>query len=577
MKIRKILFALTCFFATSFALNAQTARVQVIHNSADAAAATVDIWLTTGMGSVLLVDDFMFRTATPWVDAPAGVPISIGVAPGSSTSVADTIANFDLTLTASEKYVVVANGIVSATGYSPAAPFGLDIYAMGRESATTMTNTDVLVLHGSTDAPAVDVVEVGAGAGNLVDGATYQDFAGYLELPTADYSLQIRADYNNTTVAQFGAPLSTLSLDGEAITVLASGFLDPSANSNGPAFGLYVALAAGGALVPLPSEPISTARVQVIHNSADAAASTVDVWLNDALLLDDFNFRTASPFVDAPAGTAFDISIQPANSTDTVAAIAKFTYTLTGGEKYIIVANGIVSATGYSPATPFDLYVFPGAREKSVTAGNVDALVFHGSTDAPIVNVDETSIPAGTLVLGAEYGDFAGYLDLATMDYSLAVIDSASGNTAASFQAPLMTLNLADEALTILASGFLDPTANSNGPGFGLWVALAAGGALVELPVLTSVVAPIENGDFGLFPNPASSNLAVRFNVEKPADMTLTIRDLTGRVLVNRELGRTSTGEHTIDLNVDQIPAGTYLMVLKSNEQRITKKVQVIR
>ncbi|MDA3943423.1 MAG: hypothetical protein PF694_07775, partial [Bacteroidetes bacterium] len=41
----------------------------------------------------------------------------------------------------------------------------------------------------------------------------------------------------------------------------------------------------------------SQARVQVIHNSADAAAEVVDVWLNDELLLDNFAFRTASPFI----------------------------------------------------------------------------------------------------------------------------------------------------------------------------------------------------------------------------------------------------------------------------------------
>jgi hypothetical protein len=39
-----------------------------------------------------------------------------------------------------------------------------------------------------------------------------------------------------------------------------------------------------------------TARVQVIHNSADTAAATVDVWLDNTLTLDDFNFREATPF-----------------------------------------------------------------------------------------------------------------------------------------------------------------------------------------------------------------------------------------------------------------------------------------
>jgi hypothetical protein len=36
-------------------------------------------------------------------------------------------------------------------------------------------------------------------------------------------------------------------------------------------------------LVTFASPVFSQARLQVIHNSADAAAETVDVWLNDSL------------------------------------------------------------------------------------------------------------------------------------------------------------------------------------------------------------------------------------------------------------------------------------------------------
>lgn len=228
--------------------SAQTARLQVIHNSADAAASMVDIYLD----ATLLLDDFKFRTATPFIDAPAGTEFVIGVAPPNSMSVADTIVGFKVTLMANETYVVVADGIVSPTGYSPSPAFNLEVYAMGREMATTMGNTDVLVHHGSTDAPTVDVVEVGVGAGTIVDDLAYTDFDGYLELGTMDYVLEIRDETGMTTVVSYDAPLKTLGLDDSAIVVVASGFLDPSMNSNGDGFGLYVALASGGDLVALP-------------------------------------------------------------------------------------------------------------------------------------------------------------------------------------------------------------------------------------------------------------------------------------------------------------------------------------
>jgi len=232
----------------SFQMTYAQARVQVIHNSADGAAAEVDVYLD----DVLAIDNFAFRTASPFIDFPADVEVVIGIAPPNSMSSADAIATFPVTLMDGETYVVVADGIVSPTGYDPAPPFGLQVYPMGREEATDMMNTDVLVHHGSTDAPTVDVVEIGQGAGTIVDDLAYTDFQGYLELPTADYTLDIRDESGTTSVVAYDAPLATLGLDGAALVVVASGFLNPANNSNGPAFGLWVALPSGGELVELP-------------------------------------------------------------------------------------------------------------------------------------------------------------------------------------------------------------------------------------------------------------------------------------------------------------------------------------
>ncbi len=153
-----------------------------------------------------------------------------------------------------------------------------------------------------------------------------------------------------------------------------------------------------------PTMLFGQARLQVIHNSADAAASVVDVWLNNTLLIDNFEFRTASPFIDAPAGVDFDVVIQPSNSTDTSNALARFTYNLTNGETYVLVANGIVVPTGYSPATPFNIYVYDMGRETATNAANTDLLVFHGSTDAPVVDVVEVGVGAGTIIDNLGYG-----------------------------------------------------------------------------------------------------------------------------------------------------------------------------
>ncbi len=556
---------------TSFA---QTARVQVIHNCADAAAASVDVWLNT----TLLLDNFAFRTASPFVNAPAGTPIDLTICGPTSTDTTQEVIRFSgITLTANETYVITANGIVSAAGYSPNPAFTLDIFALGQETATNVANTDVLVLHGSTDAPVVDVVAVGAGT--LINNIAYGNYnATYLNLPTADYNIQIRNAAGTDVVAEYAAPLQTLNLQGAALTVVASGFLNPANNSNGPAFGLWAALPSGGALVQLPSVAISTARVQVIHNCADAAAASVDVWLNNTLLIDNFMFRTASPFIDAPAGTPFDITICGPTSTDTTQEVARFSgINLTGNAKYVIAANGIVSAVGYSPNPVFDLDIFALGQEVA-SAGNTDLLVLHGSTDAPTVDVRE-AFSNTLLVDDITYGNYtASYLSLPTADYAISITDATGSVVVASYAAPLQTLNLQGTALTVVASGFLNPANNSNGPAFGLWVALPSGGPLIQLPVVTNVAESNTLSNVNVFPNPANTEINLNATFEQSvSQLAVRMYDMTGRVIMQNDLGTIAAGTFRQVIETSTLEQGLYILEIVADGKVSREQVQIIR
>ncbi len=546
-------------FSSSKAL-AQPARVQVIHNSADPAASIVDVYVNGN----LLLDNIAFRTASPFINAPSGVPLSIAIAPSTSTSVADAIATFPITLVANAKYVVVANGIVSATGFNPNQPFDLDIYPLARETSTVTGNTDVLVAHGSTDAPGVDVVAVGAGT--VVNNLVYGTFNPYLELPTANYTLNVKDSANTTVLASYSAPLQTLGLQNQALVVVASGFLNPANNSNSTnTFGLWVALSAGGPLVQLPQ---SQARVQIIHNSADPAAATVDVYLGAAKLLDNVAFRTATAFINAPAETAQVISVAPSTSTGASDAIATFPITLAANAKYVVVANGIVSATGFNPNQPFDLDIYPLARETSTVTGNTDVLVAHGSTDAP--GVDVVAVGAGTVVNNLVYGTFNPYLELPTANYTLQVKDSANTIVLASYSAPLQTLGLQNQALVVVASGFLNPANNSNSTNtFGLWVALSAGGPLVQLSSSVGISTIKKSEKIKIYPNPTSDIVTVEIELSKSDNLRIEMLDVTGKIIYSRELGKQNAGLINSTIDVSQISNGLYVLkVIQGNEQK---------
>ena len=52
------------------------------------------------------------------MDVPAGVLLNIGVAPGTSTSAADTLKNFEVTLANGGTYLAVANGVLNPASFA---------------------------------------------------------------------------------------------------------------------------------------------------------------------------------------------------------------------------------------------------------------------------------------------------------------------------------------------------------------------------------------------------------------------------------------------------------------------------
>ncbi len=569
--------------------NAQTASLQVIHNCADAAAGTVDVYA----GPNLLIDNLQFRfSSTTFTNIAAATVLTIGIAPGTSTSSAQAIATFTVNFAANSRNIVVADGIVSPTGYSPSStvtPFTLVTYTAGLAAAPNGTTTSLLIHHGSTDAPTVDIVAPLTGANPtspniLVNNASYPGFAPYLNLPTANYNIQVRDQFSENVVAEYVAPLSTLGVGGAALTVLASGFLNPANNSNGAAFGLFAATSASGALIPLPTSTITTTRLQAIHNCADAAASQVDIWVRSAatgtaplLLIDNFAFRTASPFIDVPAAQTVSIYIAPPTSTSIASAIATLTYNLSSASKYQLIASGILSTSGYTPgstAAPFNLIANASVRERAQNANNTDVLVFHGATDAPAVNV--AALGSGNIVSNISYGNYnsAGYLPLPSNtsagNYTLFVTNTAGTATVASYGAPLNTLNLAGSAITVLASGFLAPANNSNGPAFGLWVATAAGGSLIPLPSLAIPTGISEKSELrstiSVYPNPFSNSLSIK-NDNKNIEVSLF--DLTGKLVSVPQAANAGVTE----LNTSNLENGIYLLKINSEGNTITYKI----
>ncbi|MCB9250201.1 MAG: DUF4397 domain-containing protein, partial [Ignavibacteriales bacterium] len=360
-----------------------------------------------------------------------------------------------------EKYVVFANGVLDPGSYAGnpnhiSTAFELLVKPMAREEAMS-DNVEFFVLHGATDAPKVDVIA--RNVATLVNDAAYTDITDYIEVPASSYILDVTpAEANETIVASFTADLS--SLGGGSAVVFASGFLDPSANQDGEAFGIFAVLA-DGTVIEFPVY-VPTARLQVIHNAADVAAASVDIYLWNTVTnslvvkLNDFAFRAATPFVDVPAGEALDVVIAaPTSTSETDAVIATIPVgEFADMEKYVVIANGVLDPSSYAAnpdevSTAFQLLVKPMAREMAMSE-NVEFFAVHGATDAPTVDVIARGV--ATVVNDAPYTAITDYIEVPAASYILDVTPGGDNETiVASFRADLSAL--AGGTAVVLASG----------------------------------------------------------------------------------------------------------------------------
>lgn len=80
-----------------------------------------------------------------------------------------------------------------------------------------------------------------------------------------------------------------------------------------------------------------------------------------------------------------------------------------------------------------------------------------------------------------------------------------------------------------------------------------------------------------IYPNPAQNAANFSFNVASPSAVTLVITDMTGRVVVNKEMGVMTTGSHSIPVDTKNLPNGTYTSQLYVGKEMMTGKLNIQR
>lgn len=564
MILRKTL--LTIFtFSLFTAAKAQSTNIQFINNCPDDSLIGINVYVDGN----LALSGLNFRQCSSFITVPALQPVTISVSDMSKT-IEDTFYSVTTTFSNNPiiKYIAVGNGVISNTGYSPLKKFSLSFFNLAKDISGITGNTDVVFVNGCTD--ATGTYDFRSGAKILADNVVYGQFsANYAEMPTANYPIRM----TNADGSQVLKTFLTI-FDGHHLfhdkpaAIVMSGFMNPAANSNGPAFGLWAAPTTGGPLYELDTTvPEAIARMQIGHNAGDTALDTLDIYIDNELRYDDFLYRHATPFIDFVANVTTNIGIAKRSSSSVADTFYNLNAILDSSKKYLAIANGVKSS-GYIPNEPFVLMVYPKNAREAASPGNTDIMPFNGATDLqePNLKITEGSNTIGT---GLFYGNYPGYTSVTASD-AVYVLRKSNGDTIQMYDAQMQTLGLGGLAVTLVTSGFYDTAKNKLSPVFGLYWIKPSGGPFIRLPIHVKT-DNIENTAgidlFTIWPNPASEYIYLSGNIDFGKANGI-IYDVSGRTV------KVLTDISGKKIDIHELNKGIYFLKLNINNQYYQKFIK---
>ena len=327
--------------------------------------------------------------------------------------------------------------------------------------------------------------------------------------------------------------------------------------------------------------------IQAIHGATDPGLDTVDVYVGIGAIpltvIQDISYGSANPTIDSPVSDlVLDFGIAPGNSTARSDTVANFPVFIAPDSNYIGLFRGVVDPSGFAPNPDgrdigLSVSFTDQGRLQSNTTGSVDLIMFHASTDAPTVDI---TLPGGTATVfdNVGYGDVSGYVSVTPGLLSLEVRDASGTNVLFSLQGDLSAY--ADSAVSIIATGFFNPSKNQNGAAFSI-DGYTTGGDLIPFGLLTGI-GDDENQltDYRLlqnYPNPFNPSTTIEFSIPQNERVELTIYNALGETvetLVRESLG---AGEHSYSWDASNRASGVYYYQLTAGTFSKTGKMLLMK
>jgi hypothetical protein len=83
------------------------------------------------------------------------------------------------------------------------------------------------------------------------------------------------------------------------------------------------------------------------------------------------------------------------------------------------------------------------------------------------------------------------------------------------------------------------------------------------------------NESFKLYPNPTSTSAQVEFSLTESQDVTISVSDLSGRLVFNQLFASRNTGVNNIELPLENLTDGMYMVTIRTNNTSVSQRLVV--
>ncbi|HEX9951980.1 MAG TPA: DUF4397 domain-containing protein [Rubricoccaceae bacterium] len=381
--------------------------------------------------------------------------------------------------------------------------------------------------------------------------------------------------------AEDGAPLGIEYFQSPGTVSVVDGAVD--------AAGGYV-VSEGWQVRRLTTASASVAEVQVVHASAALAAfGPIQVYLNqpatsttpDATV----TFRGGSAFVYVPAGQPLQVRARLVNAPPFgLPQEISFTQPALIAGRHVVSLAGIPSqilgSYAQNPAgIARDLslifgFLGVGAAPDAPPAlgGTVAVVVTNAVTDAPAIDV----VVAGTGQVLADDLPYRQAAPLATLAPGTYRVEIRRASDGVLLEAVRFTLDGSEGVFALAATGFLNPSANQNGPALAL-TGTDATGTTDPGVIVTGAEQESAAGLSLTVATPARGQVAVRYSLPEAGAVRLGLYDALGRQVAVLADGAHAAGSHEATLDAGALAPGLYVLRLTAAHEHLTRNVTVVR